>query len=61
MNGSGTSVNRKPTNAMSPGSKYSPMRACRGECKGQRRSITQFVGESDVCIKCQRRMPKGEK
>lgn len=36
---------------------YSPMRHCRGECK-RRRSITQFVGSSDVCIRCARRAPK---
>lgn len=33
---------------------YSPMRMCAGPCK-RRRSIGQFVGASNVCIRCARR------
>lgn len=33
---------------------YSPMRHCKGECK-KRRSIMQFVGDSQFCLKCTRR------
>jgi hypothetical protein len=33
---------------------YSPMRHCKGECK-RRRSITQFAGDSLICLRCARR------
>lgn len=33
---------------------YSPMRNCTGSCK-RRRSITQFIGDSTMCIRCTRR------
>jgi len=37
-----------------PVGNYSPMRHCKGECK-RRRSIKQFVGDSQLCIRCVRR------
>lgn len=36
---------------------YSPMRHCKGECK-RRRSITQFAGASQICMRCVRRGSK---
>jgi hypothetical protein len=36
---------------------YSAQRNCTGECR-RRKSITQFIGASTVCIRCTRRAPK---
>jgi hypothetical protein len=55
MNGSGKSADRRPTRFTVNVAVYSPMRKCEG-CK-QRRSITQFVGESEKCKRCVRRSP----
>lgn len=55
MNGSATTANKDESRNISPGV-HSPTRVC-SACK-VRRSVMQYRGAGEKCLKCIRRTPK---